>query len=119
MPPEGSQAASETPPGSELSTRQAGGLAALDHRLISMTPPGSTGSSMNPSDETRDEEQIASLLKTIDTDAATVDRDALARLLGKSTEAFRPAATKRQKLLRIARWVGAAAAAILLSLGLY
>src|SRR5258708_6137571 len=79
---------------------------------------------MNPHDEPRDEEQIASVLGTSETDAAPPDRDVLDRLRGQSTEVFSAAAYhsakgKRPMIYRGARWLGAVAAVVVFGLGFY
>jgi Flp pilus assembly protein TadD len=73
---------------------------------------------MNPHDETRDEEQIASLLAATEADAPAPDPALLARLRAASTEAF--AASARPRRLRLLpRWASSAAAAVVLGLGAY
>src|SRR5262245_17794959 len=82
---------------------------------------------MNHPDD-RDDEQLASLLPSIEKDAAPPDREFLARLRAQSAEAFSQAASqplpikarKRPMFARSVRWLGtAAAAAVLLALGWY
>ena len=85
---------------------------------------------MNPHDDTpddiKDEEQIAAALAAAQIDAAPPDAEALARIRAQSTEAFTaaplqraPTATKRPAPFARARWLGAAAAVILIGFGLY
>ncbi len=71
-------------------------------------------------DETKDEEQIASVLKTSNADAAPPDPAVLARLRAQSTEAFAASMkTKRPLRFRGGRWLGAAAAVVAVAVGLY
>jgi hypothetical protein len=79
---------------------------------------------MNPHDEIRNEEQIASLLAALEKDAEAPDRKLLAQLRERSSEAFSQAAPRLLPrnllpLSRAARWLGAAAAAIVIGIGLY
>src|SRR5262249_49163373 len=77
---------------------------------------------MNHPDEDRDEEQLASLLPSIEKDAAPPDREFLARLRALSAEAFSQASwqplplkeRKRPMFAYAVRWLGAAAAAVAL-----
>ena len=77
---------------------------------------------MNHPDEDRDDEQLASLLPSIEKDAAPPDREFLARLRAQSAEAFAQATSqplplkerKRPMFAYAVRWLGAAAAAALL-----
>jgi Flp pilus assembly protein TadD len=86
---------------------------------------------MNANDENHDkagdEEQIAKLLAASEIDAPPPDRETLAVLRGQSSAAFaaapsEPAANaerKRPPLFRKARWLAAAAAVVLIGVGLY
>jgi len=83
---------------------------------------------MNPHDENpndaKDEEQMASVLASSETDAPLPDPDVLARLRAQSAAAFAAASApsaerKRSMLFRRPRWLGAAAAAVVIGLGLY
>jgi tetratricopeptide (TPR) repeat protein len=79
---------------------------------------------MNPDDDKhddpKDEERIASVLATSETDAAPPDPEVLAKLRAQSTDAFAAAQTaKRSMFYRRARWLGAAAAAIVIGVALY
>ena len=81
---------------------------------------------MNPHDDIRDEEQIASLLSATQADAAPPDARVLAHLRVQSTEAFtvaegavRARSRKRAAIMKRARWLTAAAAVIGLSFALY
>jgi predicted Zn-dependent protease len=77
---------------------------------------------MNHPDDPRDEELFAALLPALDKDAAPPDREVLARLRAQSAEAFSQAPSqplplrerKRSMFARAVRWLGAAAAAVVL-----
>jgi tetratricopeptide (TPR) repeat protein len=81
--------------------------------------------------DAKDEEQIASALTASEADAAPPDREFLAQLRGQSTEAFAAAAAQAAGqtspgrnawptgIFRRRRWLGAAAAAIVIGVALY
>jgi predicted Zn-dependent protease len=77
---------------------------------------------MNHPDDDRDDEQLASLLPSVEKDAAPPDREFLARLRAQSAEAFAQASSqplplkerKRPMFALAVRWLGAAAAAVAL-----
>jgi tetratricopeptide (TPR) repeat protein len=81
---------------------------------------------MNPHDDNREEEQMASLLAAMEKDAAPPDRDFLAQLRAQSTDAFSTASAphppagqgERRRFARGLRWL-AAAAAVVLGVALY
>src|SRR4051794_13002140 len=78
---------------------------------------------LTPPHETRREEQIPPPPAMTEGDAPPADAELLARLRAQSTEAFtaaRPAPRRRfPTLLRRARWLAAAAAVVIATLGLY
>jgi predicted Zn-dependent protease len=75
---------------------------------------------MMPPDDTRNEEQFASLLKKAETDAVPPDPELLERLRVESTQAFTESRAAKAQHLRkhVLRWLSAAAA-LVLGVGLY
>jgi Flp pilus assembly protein TadD len=74
---------------------------------------------MNPHDEAKQEQQIASLLAATQTGAPPPDPEMLARLRAQSTEAFalashRAREQQRRRVGRALRWIGSSAAAVLI-----
>ena len=78
---------------------------------------------MNPNDDAKDEEKIRALLARAQSDAALPDADTLASLRTQSSEAFAAAApVQRARYVapfRRPRWLAAAAALIVIGVGLY
>jgi hypothetical protein len=82
---------------------------------------------MNPTNqspqESREDDHFAAVLAAVNTDAAPLDPDALARLREQSTAAFGAAShaseMKRPTFTRFERWLGAIAALVLVCIGFY